>query len=44
MFSIPYWQQAQEAEYFNWHCFLCSKVAQSLLHIEVQFLVEHGPH
>ena len=42
--SRPYWQQLQEQEYFNWQCIICSIIAQSPLHLEDQWLVEHGPH
>lgn len=44
MSSIPAWKQAEEAQYFNWHCVICSQLAQSPMHIEDQWLVEHGPH
>ena len=40
--SIPEWQQIQEAEFFNWKCLICNILAKSPLHLENQFLVEHG--
>ena len=42
MTSIPDWQQAQESEFFNWRCIICHDLAKSPLHLEDQFLVEHG--
>ena len=44
MSSVPYWKQAQEQSYFNWKCYICCIVAQSPLHLEEQFIVEHGPY
>ena len=40
--SISDWKQAMEAEYFNWKCLVCNILAKSPLHLEEQFLVEHG--
>ena len=31
-----------EAEYFKWKCLVCNILAKSHLHLEEQFLVEHG--
>ena len=42
--SIPYWQRVEEQEYFNWTCVICSVLAQFSLHLELQFIVEHGPY
>ena len=42
MSSIPEWKQLQEAEYFNWKCFICNILAKSSLHLEDQLLVKHG--
>ena len=42
--SLPPWEQAEESQYFNWHCVICSQLAQFPMHIEDQWLVEHGPH
>ena len=39
---IPDWKQAMEAEYLNWKCLVCNILAKSPLHLEEQFLVEHG--
>ena len=44
MSSIPYWQRVEEQEYFNWTCVICSVLAKSPLHLQDQFLVEHGPY
>lgn len=44
MSTVPYWQTVQEQEYFNWKCILCSVIASSPLHLEDQWLVEHGPY
>ena len=41
MFSIPEWQQLQEAQYFNWKCLVCNVLAKSPCYLEEQFLVEH---
>ena len=42
MSNIPEWKQLQEAEYFNWRYLICNILAKSPLHLEDQFLVEHG--
>ena len=44
MSSIPYWQRVEEQEYFNWTCVICSVLAKCPLHLQDQFLVEHGPY
>ena len=41
MSLVPYWKQAQEQGYFNWKCCI---IAQSPMHLEDQFIVEHGPY
>ena len=41
MSSIPDWQQAQEAQFFNWKCLICGILAKSPRHLEDQFLVEN---
>ena len=42
--SLPPWEQAEDSQHFNWHCVVCSQLAQSPMHIGDQWLVEHGPH
>ena len=42
--SLPPWKQAEELQYFYWCCVICSQLAQFPMHIEDQWLVEHGPH
>ena len=42
--SLPHWQQTQGAEYFNWECLICSKLAQSPAALEDQHLIEYGPY
>ena len=37
-------KNVSEAEYFNRHSVICLQLAQSPMHIEDQWLVEHGPH
>ena len=32
----------QESEFFNWKCLIGNVLAKSPLHLENQFLVEHG--
>ena len=46
MSTVPYWKSVQEQEYFNWKCVLdlCSVIACSPLHLEDQWLAEHGPY
>ena len=44
MSSVPYWKQAQEQSYFNWKYYICCIIAQSPLHLEEQFIIEHGPY
>ena len=41
---LPYSVQVQESEDFNWKCVICLNIAQSPLHLEMQWTVEHGPH
>ena len=41
---LPYSVQVQESEAFNWKCMICLHLAQSPLHLEMQWIVEHGPH
>ena len=41
---VPYSMQVQEPEAFNWKCMICLHLAQSPLHLEMQWIVEHGPH
>ena len=41
---IIYAMQVEEQEYFNWKCLVCSQIAQSPMHVEMQWLVEYGPH
>ena len=42
MFTVPYRQSVQEQDYFNWKCIVCSIIASSPLHLNDQWLVEHG--
>ena len=42
--SLPYWQQCQEAEFFNWKCLICHIIAQSHMHLEDQFIGQYGPY
>ena len=39
-FSVA--NQLIESEYFNWKCIICNILAKSHLHLEDQFVVEHG--
>ena len=41
---LPYSMQVQESEAFNWKCMICLHLAQSQLYLEMQWIVEHGPH
>ena len=41
MSSLPDWQQAEEAQFFNWKCLICGILAKSPQHLELQFLVEN---
>ena len=42
--TVDYLLQAQEAEYFNWKCVICSILAISPAHLEEQHIVEYGPY
>ena len=44
MSLVPYWKQSQEQNYFNWKCYICCIIAQSPMHLENQFIVEHDPY
>ena len=33
-----------ESAYFNWRCIICSVLAQSPLHLEMQHTAEYGPY
>ena len=41
---LPYFVQLQESKAFNWKCVICLNIAQSPLHLEMQWIVEHGQH
>ena len=42
--ETTYAQQIEEQESFNRKCLICGQIAQSPLHVEMQWLVEYGPH
>ena len=36
--------QIEEQQYFSWKCLVCGQIALSPLHVEMQWLVNYGPH
>ena len=36
--------QIEELQYFNWKCLVCGQIALFPLHVEMQWLVNYGPH
>ena len=42
--SYSEWKQAQESQYFNWKCLICTQLVISPETLEDQHLIEYGPY
>ena len=42
--KTTYGWQIEKQEYFNWKCLICGQIAQSPMHVAMQWLVEYGPN
>ena len=42
--SVSQSDSIEQQEFLNWKCVICSEIAKSPLHLEMQFIEQHGPY